>query len=89
MHFVRKASYVKDYKLRITFEDGSTRLVDLEPHLSGEIFEPLKNVEFFKTFAVSSDLDTVVWDNDADFSPDFLYEIGEIVEDSEGRIWIA
>ena len=76
MHFVRKAKYISDYKLLLTFEDGADRIVDLTPHLEGEIFEPLKDVDFFKKFTVSPDLDTVVWENDADFSPDFLYEIG-------------
>jgi len=37
----------------------------------------LKDLSFFKRFAVNYDIDTVVWPNGADFSPDFLYEIGE------------
>lgn len=80
MHFVKSVAYKSGYKLLITFEDGVQKLVDLEPHLEGEIFEPLKNIHYFKTVTVNPDLDTVVWDNNADFSPDFLYEIGQAVE---------
>lgn len=76
MHFVKNASYVSDYKLLLTFEDGSVRLVDLKSHLDGEIFEPLRDIDYFKTVRVNPDLDTIVWDNGADMSPDFLYEIG-------------
>jgi hypothetical protein len=76
MHFVKNANYVSEYKILVTFEDGSVRLVDLKPHLDGEIFEPLKNINYFKTFRVDSELDTIVWENGADISPDFLYEIG-------------
>ena len=76
MHFVKKANYVSEYKLLLTFEDGNARLVNLEPHLEGEIFEPLKDISYFKTVKVNSDLDTIVWKNGADISPDFLYEIG-------------
>ena len=76
MHLVRKADYASEYELLITFEDGTARLVDLEPHLTGEIFEPLKDLGFFRRFRVDADLDTVVWENGADMSPDFLYEIG-------------
>ena len=76
MHFVKKANYVSEYKLLLTFEDGNARLVDLKPHLEGEIFEPLKDISYFKTVKVNSDLDTIVWKNGADMSPDFLYEIG-------------
>lgn len=86
MHFVRKASYVSDYKLLLTFEDGSVRLVDLEPHLDGEIFELLKDVDFFKRVRVDTELDTIVWENGADMSPDFLYEIGVPTAESASAI---
>jgi hypothetical protein len=80
MHFVKDVAYVSEYKLFVTFEDGVVKLVDLQPHLDGKIFEPLKDIEYFKTVRVNPDIDTIVWDNDADVSPDFLYEIG--VDDS-------
>ncbi len=76
MHYVTKARYVGDYRLSIEFENQEVRVVDLEPHLDGPVFEPLRELEFFKKFSVNQDIDTVVWPNDADFSPDFLYEIG-------------
>ena len=77
MHFVKDVIYMSEYKLQLTFEDGSLRLVNLESHLDGEIFEPLKDINYFKTVRVSPDLDTIVWNNGADMSPDFLYEIGK------------
>jgi len=82
MRFVKSVTYVSEYKLLLSFEDGSVRMVDLEPHLDGEIFEPLKDISYFKTVWVNPDLDTIVWDNGADMSPDFLYEIGKAVEKS-------
>lgn len=76
MHFVCDVTYDSDYRLRITFEDGNIRLVDLKNHLDGKVFEPLKDLRLFRTAHLNQDLDTVVWDNGADMSPDFLYEIG-------------
>ncbi len=76
MHFVKSVEYVSGYKLWLTFEDGSVRMADLEPHLDGEVFEPLREINHFKAVSVNSELDTIVWDNGADMSPDFLYEIG-------------
>ncbi len=73
---MKDVKYISDYKLALTFEDGSIRLVDLAPHLDGEIFEPLKEINYFKTVRVNPDLDTIVWDNGADMAPEFLYEIG-------------
>jgi hypothetical protein len=58
------------------FEDGTSRQVDLKPHLDGEVFAPLKDINNFRTVHVNRDLDTIVWSNGADMSPDFLYEIG-------------
>ncbi len=77
MHYVQDASYVGGYKLMIRFENDEVRVVDLAGHLDGPVFEPLKDLSFFKRFTVNHDIDTVVWPNDADFSPDFLYETGE------------
>jgi len=75
MHFVREASYISNYKLLLTFDDETVRLADLELYLDGSIFEPLRDIEYFKTVRVDSELDTIVWENGADMSPDFLYEI--------------
>ncbi len=82
MHFVRGVTHVAGYQLLLSFEDGSVRLVDLEHELDGEIFEPLKDVNYFQTVRVDPDLDTIVWENGADMSPDFLYEIGVSVAES-------
>ena len=83
MHYVVEATYVSDYKIKVQFEDGQVKLVDLTRHLDGPIFEPLKDPEYFRRFTVNQDIDTITWPNDADFSPDFLYEIGiEVSEQS-------
>ena len=81
MHWVKDASYVEGYKLRIQFENDEIKLVDLADHLDGGIFEPLKDISYFKSLEVNRDIDTVVWPNEADFSPDFLYEIGKPIRE--------
>lgn len=78
MHWVKKAKYLSDYKIILTFEDKSKKIVDFEKALEGfkgEVFRPLKDVEYFKKFKVA--LHTVTWPNEADVSPDYLYEVGE------------
>ena len=79
MHWVIDVSYIGEYKLKLTFENNECKIVDLLPHLEGKIFEPLKDISFFKSASLNKDIDTVVWPNNADFSPDFLYEIGQPV----------
>jgi hypothetical protein len=83
MHFVKDVAYLSEYKLLLTFEDGVAKLVDLKPYLDGEIFEPLKNIDYFKNVRVNPDIDTIVWDNNADLSPDFLYEVGVVKSDPQ------
>ena len=77
---VSHAEYVERYKLLLRFDDGVQKLVDLENYLDGEVFLPLRDIDIFKNFVVNKDTGTIEWPNQADFSPDFLYEIGKIVE---------
>jgi hypothetical protein len=75
MHYITDVRYVSGYGLQLQFEDGPWHLVNLEQHLDGEMFEPLKDIARFATAHLNEDVDTVVWGNGADMSPDFLYEI--------------
>jgi hypothetical protein len=83
MRYVVDATYVDGYRLRVRFDEGTTKIVDLHPHLDGPIFEPLRDIAYFKGFRVDHDVDTVVWENGADFAPEFLYEIGEDVSEQQ------
>jgi hypothetical protein len=38
--------------------------------LKGEIFEPLKNIQKFKSFKVDPILETIGWENGADLAPE-------------------
>lgn len=76
MHSIKTAKYIDGFKILLTFEDKTQKLVDLSSHLYGEIFEPLNDVSCFKKFKVNKDTDTIEWENGADMSPDFLYKIG-------------
>lgn len=69
---VVKAKYCHDYIVWLYFNDGSEGEVDLEPELYGEVFEPLKNKDFFKSFKIEGH--TLSWSNGADFAPEFLRE---------------
>lgn len=76
---VTSVIYLEDYKLRLQFSNRAVKDVDLSDELYGEVFEPLKGIEFFKQMAVNPDTNTIEWPNGADFAPEFLYEIGEEV----------
>ena len=61
------------HTLRLVFEDGITRIVDLSPVLAGKRFGPLRDPAFFKKVRLNPDFETVEWPNGADFDPETLY----------------
>ncbi len=69
---VEKAKYLDGYKVWLAFNDGTEGEIDLSSELYGEIFEPLKDVSFFKSFTLEGH--TLSWSNGADFAPEFLRE---------------
>jgi hypothetical protein len=71
---VTEAILERDYLIRIKFNDGAEGFVDLSRELYGEMFAPLKDPPRFRAFRVDPELKTIVWDNGADFAPEFLHE---------------
>jgi hypothetical protein len=45
---VINAKYLKNYELLLSFNNNEQKIVDLKDKLDGEIFEPLKDIEFLK-----------------------------------------
>ena len=70
MIWVTEAAYIKDYLIRIIFNDGVEKIVDLKNELDEGIFIPLKDKEYFKNFHISAN--TIEWENGADFAPEYL-----------------
>ena len=69
---VTEAKYLKEFIIWLKFNDGAEGIVDLKNELYGEMFEPLRDTEGFKSFKVDPELETIVWKNGADFAPEFL-----------------
>ena len=69
------ARHVDGYRIELRFDDGHAGIVDLADELSGEVFEPLRDVDLFKAFRLDPELGTITWPNGADLAPEFLYEL--------------
>ena len=77
-NWVTKVKYVRDYLLQITFNNGETKIVDMEPYVGGDgVFKPLQDIEYFKTVKLDSAGNTICWENGCDMCPDVLYQIGK------------
>lgn len=68
--------YVKDYTLRVTFNDGITKNVDLQSYLTGDVFGELLDMDKFIQYGLTRV--TIEWANGADLAPEFLYQIGTV-----------
>lgn len=76
---VLAVEYLEEYKLRITFSDKTKKIVDFQGKLKSAkgIFEPLKDVQYFKQVMVDDCCASICWPNGADICPDVLYEMGQ------------
>lgn len=71
MPVVIAAEHLHDYSIKVTFDNGEERIVDCKKWLYGEVFEQLKDPEYFKKFFV--DGWSISWPNGTDLSPESLY----------------
>ena len=71
---VIKAEYMDGFRLLLLFNNGERKVVDLSNSLKGTVYTPLKDIDYFKRFSIK--FNTIEWENGADFSPEYLYEIG-------------
>jgi len=71
---IRSVEPLEGFVLRLGFDDGSVREIDLEAELWGPVFEPLcHDPQLFRQVRVDEELGTIVWPNGADLDPDVLY----------------
>ena len=70
---VARADYAGEFRLHVTFSDGSENTIDFRDWLDGPMFEPLRQLDYFQRFFI--DGGTVVWPNGADIAPEALYEV--------------
>lgn len=62
------------YTVHVRFKDGLTADVDLSYLVYyGGVFEPLREVGYFRQLRADADAGTIVWPNEADVAPETLY----------------
>jgi hypothetical protein len=75
-----KADICGPHALSLSFNDGTKKIVDVKPLLSGPIFDWLKEPPYFARVTLDPVCGTVVWPNGADFAPEALYELASVEE---------
>ncbi len=74
---VKRVRHMRDYRLELSFTDGTTREVDFRQRIVGRggVFSQLEDVGFFRQVQVDPEAGTIVWPNGVDFCPDVLYSL--------------
>ncbi len=63
------------YRVRLRFADGLAADVDLSHLLEGgPVFQPLRDVDFFRRLRITEHGETIEWPNEADIAPETLYD---------------
>ena len=71
---IAEMRHISDYRIWLKFEDGKEGEIDLEAELWGEVFQPLRQQDLFKTVELNREINAICWKNGADLAPEFLYD---------------
>jgi Protein of unknown function (DUF2442) len=71
---VTSVEHLGGYRLRVGFDDGSSREIDLDPVLEGEMYGRLRDGAVFAAVEIDPEVHTLVWPNGADFDPAILHD---------------
>ena len=66
--------------LRLAFNDGTRKTVDISPLLKGPVFEPLRDPSYFSQVHLDTVCGTVAWPNGIDLAPEALQELAAVEE---------
>jgi hypothetical protein len=68
---------LEGHTVKLRFQDGVERTVDLDPYLFGPVFERVRSdADFFRQVRVDADAGTIVWPDGTDLAPEVLYSGG-------------
>ena len=74
MYDIVSAQYLDDYKIKLTFENGKSGIVDFSGYLTKSgVFEKFKNIGFFKSFRLDKEIGNITWNDEIDIAPEVLY----------------
>ena len=73
-YHVLEACYVRDFVVWLRFRDGTAGEIDLSPVLRGPVFEPHRDVNYFRRFTLEPRWHTLTWPNGSDIAPEYLHD---------------
>jgi hypothetical protein len=74
LHDVSAVEVVGDFRLRLTFADGTLGEVDFAQRIWRGVMQPLGEPAYFARVRVDPEAGTIAWPNGVDMAPEPLYE---------------
>lgn len=78
MREIIEVEALKDYQLKLIFDNGEIKIKDMKPYLDKGIFKKLKDINVFNNVKIK--YGTVSWENDIDMCADSLYETSKTIK---------
>ena len=72
---IDEAEVCGKHSLRLAFNDGTRKRVNLLPLLEGPEYGPVRNPSYFRRMVLDLVAGTVVWPDGADLPPQALYDL--------------
>jgi hypothetical protein len=72
IHHIVEVEVIGRAKLRVTFDDGEMREIDMSDDLWGPVFEPLRDPDRFAEVRVEGG--SIEWPTGADLDPVVIYD---------------
>ncbi|HEV8685836.1 MAG TPA: DUF2442 domain-containing protein [Gaiellaceae bacterium] len=70
---VTAVEVIGDYRLRLTFQDGTVGDVDFSEREWRGVFEPLRDASYFACVKLDPEAGTIAWPDGLDMAPEPLY----------------
>ncbi len=77
---------LEPYVVRVSFEDGEIRDVDIEPLLEGAVFAVLRNHVEFRRVGVDEQTGAIAWPTGADLDSDVIYGVAPAAHQPAARV---
>jgi hypothetical protein len=78
--------HVGPFTLKVSFDDGTTQIIDFRPILAGGLYEPLRDKKFFDQVEIDPEVHTLVWPNGADFDPATLHDWPKYIDEMKKMV---
>ena len=72
---------VGSFTLRVSFDDGTQKVIDFKPVLAGNMYASMRDERVFNQVKLDPEIHTLVWPNGADFDPATLHDWDKYAEE--------